>query len=120
MRSSTAQTAEPVGRRVKHGINVVAGKEVDTPTTLEVVETVQFSSTDGQIKLEFDDPWPFEGDKHDIIGSEVNQPGELSTSEILTLVAGKMRTKFKCFIKPAGAPDFLDWKYGGEIKPRGK
>ena len=120
MRSSTAQASEPVGKPVKHGIDVIAGKEVVTPAILKSGETVQFSSTDGQIKIQFDGEWPFEGTKHDIIGSEVDQPGELSTSEILTLVAGEKPTKFQCFIKPAGAPNFLNWKYGGEIKPRGK
>jgi hypothetical protein len=83
-------------------------------------QTVQFSSTDGQIKIQFPGEWPFEGKKHDIIGSAVDEPGQVSTTEVLTAVAGDLPTKFKCFIKPAGAPTYLDWKYGGEIKPRGK
>ena len=115
-------SAMPVAGKplVTHSIDVIAGKEVLTPAVIKAGETVQFSSTDGQIKIQFPGEWPFEGDKHDILGSEVNQPGEPSTTETLTLVSGDLPTKFKCLIKPLGAPDFLDWNYGGEMKPRGK
>jgi hypothetical protein len=101
-----------------HTIPIHVGVEVVTPDAMKAGETVQFSSTDGEIKIHFPGEWPFQGDKHDILGSQVDPGQALYTSEILTLKKGDTATRFQCFIKPPGATEFHDWKYGGEVKPR--
>jgi hypothetical protein len=44
-----------------YNIVVQMGKEVLTPDGMKAGETVQFSSTDGQIQIQFVGEWPFEG-----------------------------------------------------------
>lgn len=69
-------------------------------------QTVQFSSKDGDVKIQFTDEWPFEGAKR-----------EIDSSEILRLKKGP-RAKFQCQIKPWGMKDFLPAYFGGETQPR--
>jgi len=86
-----------------------ADAEAKTPLDkmeMKAGETVQFSSKDGDVKVQFTDEWPFEGTKH-----------EIYSSEILTLKNGP-KAKFQCQIKPRGMKDFLPAYYGGETQPR--
>jgi len=108
--------------KVDHTIYLHLNKEVDTPDKLKPNETVQFSSKDGEIKIDFPADWPFDGKPHDIHGSNIDQKTGCYTSEILTLNQGDKvtKSKFNCHIKPPDSPVFSKLEYGGEIQPRGK
>jgi hypothetical protein len=115
-----AASAVARARIVNHTITVRAGKEVITPKVLKAGQTVQFSTRGGQFKIKFTGKWPFTGKSHSIIGSPVDQPDQVSTSKVLTLVEGRTAARFECLIKPFGGTKFEGWEYGGEINPRGK
>jgi hypothetical protein len=91
--------------KADHKIWLHKDSEATVPRDMKAEETVEFSSKDGEVKVQFTDEWPFEGTKHDIDGSEI----------LKLKVGGK--AKFQCQIKPPGGV-YLPAYYGGEMQPR--
>jgi hypothetical protein len=98
-------TQTTTAAKADHTIWLHADKGATVPSEMKAGETVEFSSKDGEVKIQFTDGWPFEGTKHDIDGSE-----------ICTLKEGD-KAKFQCQIKPPGGA-YLPAYYGGEMQPR--
>ena len=76
------------------------------PDGMKVGETIHFSSSVGDVKIDFPGEWPFEGKKHSI-----------NSSEVLTIKKiGDY--KFDCKLKRLGKKVYIKTYDGGEMKPR--
>lgn len=93
-------------KKADHTVHVHPDKEAAVPADLKVGQTVSFSSTAGEVEIDFQNGWPFEGKKHPI-----------HSSEVLT-VKKEGDYKFACKIKPPGEAKYAESYYGGEMKPK--
>ena len=92
--------------KADHTVHVHPDEAATVPADLKVGQTVSFSSTAGEVEIDFQNEWPFEGNKHPIHNSDV----------LMVKKAGDY--KFTCKIKRPGEPDYAKAYYGGEMKPR--
>ena len=89
-----------------HTVHVHPAEAAAVPADMKVGQTVSFSSTAGEVEIDFQNGWPFDGSKHPI-----------HSGEVLTVKKGG-DYKFACKIKKPGETTYAASYYGGEMKPR--